>query len=398
MQEHVQANNDDLNTSSRIQPHRGPALPPELERLDGISQGVRAFTELGAGAVYSRLSHTVKALEVLKGLIGSAELEPRYRHTLELLTLFHDIGHLPFSHTGEVAMARLGMPVDHDAFGAALVRDERTAVHRMCLNHGVSPEYMAQLMEPDSELKFPEAFLVKEIVDRLAYLSDDLKAQCFTDEARTRIAKVTQEANLNVQWHGDHFTITDPSFLGDILALRELKHSQLVLQPANLLAQELVVSELHRLIKCQIISEEQLYVMPEAEIVAAMSEKQRNRLLGRVENGFSFPVEWYPLNERMYKQMVWGIGELRRLHPALFSNAVFFSSMHSSKSSYIPAGIVDASPCVISPASSMRGLVGLAIPHEVDSLISDRIKTLTAGLLRQLTETQQLSLPRDGAA
>jgi hypothetical protein len=100
----------------------------------------------------------------------------------------------------------------------------------------------------------------------------------------------------------------------------------------------------------------------------------------------------------MYKQMVWGIGELRRLHPSLFSNAVFYSSIHTPKGSYIPAGIVDASPCVISPTSSVRGLVGLAIPNEVDSLIGERINTLTAGLLRQLMATQQLTLPKDGAA
>ncbi len=87
---------------------------PHFQRLRNIKQ--LGFADLAfPGATHSRYSHSLGAMHVATRLfdrlipVGSvpSRVRDRFRKTLRLAVLFHDIGHAPLSHTTEILMPQV---------------------------------------------------------------------------------------------------------------------------------------------------------------------------------------------------------------------------------------------------------------------------------------------------
>src|SRR5258708_8175759 len=87
---------------------------PQFQRLRNVKQ--LGFAALGfPGATHTRYAHGLGAMnvatKVFAALSGQLDLEPadrdRFRQTLRLAVLFHDLGHAPLSHATEQMMPKV---------------------------------------------------------------------------------------------------------------------------------------------------------------------------------------------------------------------------------------------------------------------------------------------------
>ncbi len=81
---------------------------PELQRLRRISQ-LAPVDLVFPGATHNRFAHSIGAMHVMGWILGQRELQNHFSarpcmiQILRLAALLHDVGHLPFSHVGELA-------------------------------------------------------------------------------------------------------------------------------------------------------------------------------------------------------------------------------------------------------------------------------------------------------
>jgi hypothetical protein len=349
---------EEKNASYKKTNNVASKLIPELERLDGISQGVRCFTAAGAGASYSRLSHSVDVLNVVHELTSGVDLKPQYKMTLELLALFHDIGHLPFSHSGEDALRRLSEPFDHDEFGAGLVLNSRSGAHQVCLENGICPELMAELIRTNSERTHPEAFLVKEIADRVAYLRSDLKAGCVPPWALSKLEDTVRMAKESIAWSWDGYTLKDTSFLAEILRLRDIKVSVLDQNAYNLIAHEVVAQGIGGLINNRKISVDDFLVATDADVMWLFDPQLRELLLNGIENSFTI-IEEVRVSAASLTTRGDHLGGRKDTKQLLEikEGILTFVSYPSLKEIYVPQTIADSSPIRLSAAESRCQLI-----------------------------------------
>jgi len=108
---------------------------PPLQRLRTITQ--LAFTSLVyPGATHSRFEHSLGVMHIAGRIADRVKLSVPERRLVRLAALLHDIGHLPFSHAGEAALAGL-MPEmaklseeAHERFTVALIEHDAD-IHRV---------------------------------------------------------------------------------------------------------------------------------------------------------------------------------------------------------------------------------------------------------------------------
>ena len=142
---------------------------PQYQRLRNVKQ--LGFADLAfPGATHTRYAHGLGAMamatKVFDALADQLELEPadhdRFRQTLRLAVLFHDLGHAPLSHATERIMppvAELRLPAwvargkperqaDHEDYTLKLVLDSGLAaeIHRRMGPLGIEPVHIAALI------------------------------------------------------------------------------------------------------------------------------------------------------------------------------------------------------------------------------------------------------------
>jgi hypothetical protein len=220
-------------------------------------------------------------------------------------------------------------------------------------------------------------FFVKEIADRLAYLSDDLKCGSIAFPVRRFLQRTIAAAQHSIEWRGDSFILKDVSFLSDILTLREYKHSYLVLHPANLVAQEIVLNELERLFLSGTLSEESFYVMSESKLLDLMKAQERNSLLSKIENRYNFTGVWRIKDEDRFCEFKRIFHQEIDRHSELFDSvAVSYCHLHTPKGSIIPAGIASHDKLFIPPPKRPFGVAGIAISKEGEKNCKSIVQTL----------------------
>ena len=145
---------------------------PQYQRLRNVKQ--LGFADLAfPGATHTRYAHGLGAMavatRVFDALLPRLALEPadaaRFRQTLRLAVLFHDLGHAPLSHATERIMplaAKLGLPewvqgdrrrgkerqADHEDYTLKLLLDSGLAAEiagRMG-GRGIEPSHVAALI------------------------------------------------------------------------------------------------------------------------------------------------------------------------------------------------------------------------------------------------------------
>lgn len=165
-----------------------PALldTPEMQRLRRIKQlGVTHL--VFPGAEHSRFTHAIGAAHVMTRLIRRLRslhdelpfwqrlASDRARDALAA-ALLHDVGHGPYSHLFEEAIAGA---VHHEAWSLRIVRDPGTAVHKKLSNIDPAlPDRVAALITGGKDLKYDLPYLAHAVsgtfdVDRCDYLLRD---------------------------------------------------------------------------------------------------------------------------------------------------------------------------------------------------------------------------------
>src|ERR671936_1409054 len=141
---------------------------PQYQRLRNVKQ--LGFADLAfPGATHTRYAHGLGAMavatRVFDALAPKLELSPgdrdRFRQTLRLAVLFHDLGHAPLSHATERIMPRAselrvpewtqsearrvsGRQADHEDYTLKLVLDSGLAAELK--RRGVEPAHVASLL------------------------------------------------------------------------------------------------------------------------------------------------------------------------------------------------------------------------------------------------------------
>ena len=83
-------------------------------RLGGVRQMSAFYTVRGSHLTQSRAEHSVDAFQVACVLANKLQLSPRDSVSLAIAALCHDLGHTPFSHTGEAVLKSISQrPQDY---------------------------------------------------------------------------------------------------------------------------------------------------------------------------------------------------------------------------------------------------------------------------------------------
>ena len=144
---------------------------PQFQRLRNVKQ--LGFADLAfPGATHTRYAHGLGAMAVATKVFDvlSPQLDldlddrDRFRQTLRLAVLFHDLGHAPLSHATERIMPRLAAlrvpewvqsetrkrdrQADHEDYTLKLVLDSGLAaeIRRSMAARGITPEHVASLI------------------------------------------------------------------------------------------------------------------------------------------------------------------------------------------------------------------------------------------------------------
>jgi HD superfamily phosphohydrolase len=141
---------------------------PQFQRLRNVKQ--LGFADLAfPGATHTRYSHGLGAMavatKVFDALGPQLDLEPddrqRFRQTLRLAVLFHDLGHAPLSHATESIMPPAeelrvpewvyerplaGRRADHEDYTLKLVLDSGLAAEIRRRMGGIEPAHVAALI------------------------------------------------------------------------------------------------------------------------------------------------------------------------------------------------------------------------------------------------------------
>jgi HD superfamily phosphohydrolase len=172
---------------------------PVFQRLRRIKQ--LALTEyVYPAAAHSRFEHSLGVMHLASrifdvlikdrrsGQILSSEFGikdenfPRFRQIVRLAALLHDVGHTPYSHSGEdlLPLDENGQPIKHEAYSIAIIKNILCDIldsHKDCASQGIDAKMIAGLIEGKDVNR--QTLLWKEIIsgpidaDRMDYLLRD---------------------------------------------------------------------------------------------------------------------------------------------------------------------------------------------------------------------------------
>ncbi len=173
---------------------------PIFQRLRRIKQ--LALTDMVyPGATHTRFEHSLGVVQMATDIFDSivqksastlnAELSLRpeglkkWRKTIRLAALLHDIGHAPFSHAGEENMPYISggkKHYEHEAYSIAIIKSyfkQLIEDHKINNNYGVRVEEVTALLGDDTVKQSASLLLWKGIIsgqldaDRADYLLRD---------------------------------------------------------------------------------------------------------------------------------------------------------------------------------------------------------------------------------
>ncbi|MFN0123559.1 MAG: HD domain-containing protein [Blastocatellia bacterium] len=146
---------------------------PEFQRLRYIRQlGLAMFTY--QGAEHSRFTHSIGVMHVMTRMLR--QLEERYplgseaRIVGRVAALLHDIGHGPFSHVIEKALAQ-----DHERWTTQIINDPDSDINRLLREYDTAlPGKITQALNHQYQPGFIGALVSSQLdADRLDYLLRD---------------------------------------------------------------------------------------------------------------------------------------------------------------------------------------------------------------------------------
>ncbi len=145
---------------------------------------------------HSRGMHSMGVHQVAAFLAEENNLPSNVATALRIAALVHDIGHVPFSHSGEYLLQKQprfnvnSKPFDHDefAFERILHGDIGKAIDEFGGKHGVTKELIVAILKDEVGL----GAAVKEVCDRFDYLARDFAGTKFAPAVKADIKEVTE--------------------------------------------------------------------------------------------------------------------------------------------------------------------------------------------------------------
>jgi HD superfamily phosphohydrolase len=273
-----------------------------LRRLSGVKQMHAAYTSLFKDVLsHDRLGHSLEVgfnaarMGRRIGLNNSAILE------LAAAGFVHDVGHPPFSHSGErtlaelitdiIQLARLGCSnhFHHEAFGWSLILGKD--IDGVLQRHGLSGKDVVAVLDHNHPFH-----AVIDWEDRLSYLARDLFGSTtgLTSEGgrsnkeifskRTRVVKVIDEFRKNVSQHEGKFVFSGSKTIPDkVLNLRLELLGEVSLTPNVLLVDGLLKKEIKRVISSKAITIDKFLKLSDQRVIDRMPKRVREALAHGVD-------------------------------------------------------------------------------------------------------------------
>jgi HD superfamily phosphohydrolase len=136
-----------------------------------------------ASRIFDVLVRDKRSAEILSSEFGIKEDNyPRFRQIVRLAALLHDVGHTPYSHSGEDLLPpdEDGKPIKHEVYSISIIRTILADIldsHKDCASNGIDANLIAGLIEGKGINR--QTLLWKEIIsgqvdaDRMDYLLRD---------------------------------------------------------------------------------------------------------------------------------------------------------------------------------------------------------------------------------
>lgn len=136
-----------------------------------------------ASRIFDALVKDRRSAEILSSEFGIDQNSyPRFRQIVRLAALLHDVGHTPYSHSGEDLLPpdENGKPIKHEVYSVAIIRTVLSDIlnsHKDCASYGIDANLIAGLIEGKGVNR--QTLLWKDIIsgqidaDRMDYLLRD---------------------------------------------------------------------------------------------------------------------------------------------------------------------------------------------------------------------------------
>lgn len=293
---------------------------PELRRLDEVFQMTATYTVHGHFISHTRLLHSSDVMRGAVTMAAQNKMDDYWSSVLGLAGLLHDLGHVAFSHTGELALMnhldkaaldRLGLAGSfcHEAHGHNVIRNG--VVGEILKRHGINPEDVINVLHESHPLN-----PIVDLADRGSYIIRDNTMTELRKDLKLAAAQDVRKAQADIGIESvDRFGEATPrAYFRDtenaqaVLAHRAVLFSEYSWNTASLLANQVIEQELVNALNAKKFTVEQFLNMNDEQAIAHFRPDAQKWLARYTQSGQVTGVE-----DHFDEVAAWSFNELTTL-------------------------------------------------------------------------------------